>query len=310
MKKLFVILVGVVAVVLVGAFQANATVAQDGLLFEVDANNDSDPSDGWDYTSVVASGGTLPLLESPWGHLGAPVGVPSRAVHPGGQAYFSHDGNNNAYAGPVGPKNITSWTYELWMERLGDGIAEGHLGSFRMDTHPNNFSGNAFNISGYGAGGADPAILDFDTYDRGGAFGGSREKHGDAAPSPLNEWQQIVVTYQDATGEGTDDGVLSVYINGSSTPVYEHVNGKQCMSCHGTADLGQVQIWNINGAETRRTPPSNIAINRIYNRVLSAQEIAGNFDAAKSGLGIPEPSTVALLGLGLPLMLVARRRRG
>ncbi len=310
MKKSTAIVTSIMVAAVAGAIQAHATVASSGLLFEVDANNDSDPSDGWDYTSNVASDGTLPLLNSPWGHLGAPVGVPTRAVHPGGQAYFSHDGNNNVYAGPVGPKNITSWTYELWFERLGDGIAEGHLASFRLDTDPNGFTGNAFNISGFGAGGADPGILDFDTYDRAGYNGGSREKHADAVPAPLNEWQQIVVTYQDATGEGLDNGILSAYINGSSTPVFQHSNAKQCMSCHGTADLGQVQIWNINGGETRRTPPSNIAINRIYNRVLTPQEIAMNFNDAAAGLGIPEPSTIALLGIGLTGLMASRRRRG
>ena len=92
-------------------------------------------------------------------------------------------------------------------------------------------------------------------------------------------------TFQDATGEDTDDGRLFAYVDGSPSPASYFLDEDVYMPGGGGADLGYLSVFTANPAEANRSFIGDIAVVRIYDRVLSRAKILGNFNATGPGLG-------------------------
>jgi hypothetical protein len=142
--------------------QLSAQVVTTDLLFSADANDDTDPSDGWSYTPPSVTGATFHTL--PLGAAGNDI--PTRTVDANGQAFFSSTGSNMNFAGVIdSPQNIFDFSYEIWL-RSNCGGSEDQIGSFRMNE---NFDGNFFSLTGssHTDTPASNNLLDIDFRDRG-----------------------------------------------------------------------------------------------------------------------------------------------
>ncbi len=273
-----------------------AQVVTDDLIFEANANNDFNGSDGWDFTQPsIGATGTLVVTS---------LVAPLHNATLGGGGYFSAEpqyaggsGPQQHFGGAISPANITDFTYEIWLRRRGDN-SEGQIASFRKTI---NFVGNNFHLAmttgGPPPGGQDDQLLDIDFRDRAGI----REGNFDTIPLPMGEWRQMAITYQDVSATNAQDGVMNIYINGNQTPVWTETTNNVFLGGGGTADLAYVTTHTINDSEGDRGFLGDIAIIRIYTDVLTPEEVAQNFqaDADKYGLGDSPPSPPEIAGATL-----------
>jgi hypothetical protein len=206
------------------------------------------------------------------------------------------------FQGMVTPQNIFDFTYEIWLRRSGANGSEDHIGGFRMQ---DNFSGNFFTLTGSSHTDTPSSnnLPDIDFRDRAAV----RQINPDAVDIGVDEWHQLVVAYEDATGNGTNDGTMRVYLDGIQTvafpsqPVWNAGNSG--------SDIAWVSLFVVNTGEGNRGMAGDIAVNRIYNRTLSAAEVLQNFNATGPGLGIPEPAAGMLMAIGMFSLAAFRRQR-
>lgn len=284
-----------------GVSPASATVLMTDLLYNFDANDTVDPSVGLDYT--------LPQVASPNDTGVLPVsagGGGTLMTDPNGQEFIRSTGNI-AYGGDLAsPQNIVSYTWELWARKNGN-TGENQFAGIRM------FEGFGGNFAGIGDKSGVGSANDSLGYDHRDRETTTRMQHGDALPYSPGAWHQFLFTFQDATGEHTDDGQLRMYLDGNTTPVAEFLNEDVYMFGGSTADLNHIVMFAINSGEADRGLIGDIAVMRVYDRVLTDTEILGNYNGVAPGLGlpvIPEPGMLALLGLGVVALRLSRRFKG
>ena len=271
------------AIGLLVAWTGHAQVVTNSLVFEANANVDTNASNGWDFTqpAVPGGGGTLPVGS----------GTPVHSFTPEGGGFFRSTGINQNFAGTVPTAGFSDFTCEIWLKRNGDN-SEGQLASFRR---AGNFAGNTFNLAmtagGPPPGGQDNQLADVDFKDRQGV----RRGFFDIIPAPVGEWHQVVITYRDASAQGVSDGVMSVYTNGNLTPVAS-ASYDVHMAGSGGAELMYVATFIIATAEGNRGFQGDIGIYRFYNTELTPAQIAQNFEAdgLKYGLLVVPPPPAVL----------------
>ena len=121
------------------------------------------------------------------------------------------------------------------------------------------------------------------------------------APYTLGQQSHIVMTV-DTGGSAAGQTQIHLYKDG----VYRGTRITQ----HALTSLNDVN--NFLGRSQYGDNTANASWNefRIYDYVLNSSEIQGNYLAGPDLLGvIPEPGTLALLGLGLSMLAARRRRR-
>lgn len=94
---------------------------------------------------------------------------------------------------------------------------------------------------------------------------------GTTTSVPLNAWTHVTVTYT--------AGVIAIYFNGVSQPLTGTTTGYNITN-NGTLLIGNYQAgtgYNFNG---------KIPMMKIYNRTLTAPEVAQNFNAVRGRYGI------------------------
>ena len=257
---------------------APEAVVADGLLLAFDANNDTSANDGWSYTGVMS--GSLPAAGG-----GA---APTRHADPNGQFYFHHDAGDRVFLGNLtSSTGYGSWSSEYWVRRTGLN-SENHLSAWWA----NSSSGNPSLISHSGSGQANPTDeIDLDHRD------GNNERSNitgqNAIAWPPNEWAQIVVTYIDATGVGTDDGIMRAYYSNASgfsaTPVFESFTERVDNDGPNASALGYAGLFGQNITETNRGMVGDLAVVRFYDHALTPAEIDQNFTATGPGFGLAPP---------------------
>jgi len=276
-------------------------VITNDLVLYLDANVDTDGSDGWDFTqpAVPGGGGTLPLVN--------PANVPTNQVETEGGRYYRATGDTQAFGGPVPTNAVYSFSYEIWLRVNGLGYVtqENAIGAWRKSE---DFIDNRTSIF---MGADDFRDIDLDTTSFSGWThpepigppSGTRWIFKDQANLGLDKWHQVVFTYQDATDFISSNGVLNVYLNGDPTPV-SVVTGVDLYnmgsaSAPDHAELGYASVFMIAAGEANRNLEGDIAIVRLYRDVLAPAEVTQNFDAHKDLYPFAGPQ-VALMPTNIP----------
>jgi hypothetical protein len=255
-------------------------VITNDLVFYLDANADTDGSDGWAFTqpAVPGGGGTLAVVVS--------NSVPTNLVETEGGRYYHTQGINECFAGPVPTAPVYSFSYEVWLRVNGPQYIneDNAVGGWRKNE---DFAENFCNVSMV-QGRVDE--IDFDFRD----FIEVRSTLNDRADLGFGDWNQVVFTYKDATDAITPDGVLSTYVNGQPLPVNVVSNLQQYHLGQGVApdhsELNWAGAFVFNAAtEANRNLNGDIAIIRLYDTDLTPAQVTQNFDAQKALYPFPPP---------------------
>ena len=268
--------------------------------------NDSVTSDGYDATGT---------LESSITHT-APAG--------GDPGFFTNfeNGGNGQITFDVGPTTIGSgdFTFSVWVNKSsgGQNAHLGFIGSPTENATPMAPEGNGIAIFQVRSGDANspngfrtPITQggDYQDSDTANAYvpanSGAREVPADLFnnTTPLFDGTWHLFTL---TRSGCD--VTAYFDTDNAT----HPENATCPGAHAIVDIsGAATPLHVNGhSNSGRILRSEDKINKVllWDRVLSPAEIAQNV-AAGPGAVIPEPASLALLGLGGLLMVMFRRRR-
>ena len=253
--------------------------AQGALLFEVDANTDSDPTDGWSYTGTMGPG-VLPVSASGSGDV-----VRSTQAT---QAYFSRSMGGKAFTGDTtNTATISNWSIEIWLRRTG----------LELENQVLNFRDSSFNafISISGNSQSAPVDPDFDHRDFNGVD--ARSKVLDAFPWPEGVWQQWVVTYQDSTG-GPDTGLMSIYLNGAPVDVFPQDTNQKPFH-QNLSTLGTAALFIVADPGDFKGMVGDLAIVRLYDNILTPGEISASFSTTSAALGFLPPQDVTFTNVNL-----------
>ena len=271
------------ALAMLAAVSSWGQVITGGLVLHLDANVDTDGSDGWDFTqpAVPGGGGTLP-----------PAGggaVPTHLQEPSGGRYFRATGPSQGFAGQTTVVPIFHFTYELWLRVNGNPFtSENAVAGWRQFP---DLVQNSCSLFMSGPASTDPESLDLDLRDF-CACPQIGELVPDLADLGVGDWHQVAMTYRDATGEFASNGVLNVYLDGDPTPVttVSNLNIENSGGQLFYSKLGYATAFLNTVGEASKNFNGDIAIIRLYNHVLTPAEITQNFDAQRSLYPIgPEP---------------------
>jgi hypothetical protein len=260
-------------------------VITNNLVLYLDANIDTSGADGWDFTqpAVSGGGGTLPVVNN----------APTNLVEAKGGRYFRATGTSQGFGGTVPDAPVYSYSWEVWLRLnapcyacIDDAIASWRHEDPGGGSFPNGFTRNWCSIF---VGAADRRELDINIKD----FDGTRTDFSDQIVLGFGDWHQMVITYQDASDAITGDGVLSFYLNGDTNPVHvvsdleQHNRGFQAEPDHSV--MNYASTWFIAQGEANRNMNGDLAILRLYDVVLTPEQIVQNWDAQKALYPFPEP---------------------
>ena len=283
------ILIFFAAVFLVAPLSRGQVITSDLILY-LDANTDTDGIDGWDYTQpdVSGGGGTLPVVNN----------APTNLMEDEGGRYFRSTGTSQGFGGTVPAAPVYSYSWEVWLRInapcfacIDDAIASWRHEDPGGGSFPNGFTRNWCSIW---MGSADRRELDITIRD----FDGSRTDMTDQVQLGFGDWHQLVITYKDATDAITSDGELSLYLDGDINPVQvvsnleQHNRGFQAEPDDSV--MNYVSTWFIAQGEANRNMSGDLAILRLYDVVLTPEQISQNFDAQKALYPFPQPPSTII----------------
>ena len=254
--------------------------AQGILLVELDANNDLNPNDGWDFTGAIS--GTLPVDTTLGGSLAR--------LTDGTQAYFHRTADDRFFNGGLSNSvAVADWTVEVWVRKDVTGeasVPEDQVVNFR-DASFTEF------ITIGGASHATPIDEpDFDHRDFNG--GTARSQIDNAFTWPEDTWQQWVATYRDSD-PGADNGILTVYVNGAQ--VAQDSNQKP--RHEGSSAFDTMGVFAYTSSDWNRGLSGDIAIIRLYDNILTPSEIASSYTTTAVDLGLIAPQGVTFTNVNL-----------
>jgi hypothetical protein len=260
--------------------------AQGNVLLEFNANNDTDPNDGWDFTGAIS--GTLPV------NLTA-GGVIQRLVDPGAtQHYYQRDGGARGFGPSLGGSvSFGDYSLETWVRRDEIGPSEDFVFQLKNSSFSTTF------LIAKAREANPPEELDFIHQ----APAGERSTNLNQFQWSLDEWQHWVFTYQEASSVGADDGVLTIVVN-NGTPI---VLTGQKPRYTGAPAVNTAEIF-YSGSEWDRGMRGDIALIRLHDEVLDGAAIAASYNQGYVDLNIPEPGSLALLVCGAGMLAAVRRR--
>lgn len=264
--------------VALAAFTALACPGQvitGNLVLHLDANVDTDGSDGWDFTqpAVGGGGGTLPLVNGSQ--------VPTNLQEPSGGRFFRATGPNQGFAGDTTPVNVSDFTYELWLRVNGNPFTtQNAIASWsQVSGLPKNYCRLFMN----GPGSGDSDSIDMHLQDICCGATPDQETASDIADIGNGDWHQVALAFEDASGETAGDAVLNVYLDGEPTPVstVSNLNIETTGTNPFFGKLDYATAFLNTLGESAKNLNGDIAIIRLYGRVLTPAEITQNFDAQR-----------------------------
>lgn len=273
-----------VAIGVLTAASSWGQVIMGDLVLHLDANTDTDGADGWDFTQPAVNSvtGTLALVNG-----GA---VPTNLQHPSGGRFFRATGVNQGFAGETAGVNVSHFTYELWLRVNGNPFtSQNAIAGWRQFAL---LDLNYCRVSMSGPGNADADSLDLDMRDICCGADPTREIVPDIVDLGDGEWHQVALAYLDAGGETASNGILNVYLDGDPTPVttVTNLNIENSGGMFFAGKLDYATAFLHSTGEASKNFNGDIAIIRLYRRVLSPMEITQNFDAQRTLYSIgPEP---------------------
>ena len=244
-------------------FQAPAIVTA-GLILNLDAGNpDSYPRTGSTWTNLV-TGNAVPSFSINRGTFASNDGGVIRFPSTGGFAVSS-----------TGFSNLTAYTVEVWVKSAGTrgdynpAVISNYVPCFFSEKYVNNVNiVLAYNTRGL----TTPTANGSYRYE--GAIynnGWNAYQIGTNYSSDLNNWIQILLTY--------DGSKLTIYRNGVSLGTSAALN---IGSLNSTSTGYYIaHRWDMSDGVY-----GDYAIVNMYNRALTASEVATNFNAVKSRFGI------------------------
>lgn len=258
------------------AVVALSATTQAGIFYEYDANNPgANPGSTWASTTTnqdrnwTVGSGITYVTTDP-----SPASNIDAAYDFGGTGSGMTTG---AFNNSGGASFSADSTWEIW---------------FKIDALPGSNEQTLIETGGGGTGGhvylQNSAVHFF-----AGATGSQPDVSAALTSAMLGDFIQVVVTL-DQTNDMT-----SIYLNGSTSPAdsgsHQPPYGTNDASLGNTENASKGSGGSFGG---------QIAIVRIYDEVLNGQGVADSYNTV-----IPEPATIALLGLGGAVMLSGRRRR-
>ena len=192
--------------------------------------------------------------------------------------------------------SATAYTWQAWVNPLADVTSSD---DYILSTTLSAVSGQGFAIS---------ARIDtseqLDVFKQ-QAGNGWWNNHQNALPTALDDgWYHVLATWSTTSG-------MNVYVNGVLD------NGTETGSSGGLELSPAVAVDGLNIGADQNVGPGDSTPSRffdgqidevaIWDRVLTTDEIAALYNGG-AGTAIPEPGSLALLGLG-GLMMIQRRRR-
>lgn len=249
---------------LVGLLTATEQVAENGLVLNLDAGNSS---------SYPGSGNTWFDLSSSNEDGVLKNGV-SYASADGGSLSF--DGNNDfvqfGTSGGTLLNSLSELTLEVWFKADG---TNNDRGLIRPDSNSDTDSGFSlrYDASGFSGGGTRLIKASFGTEDNENA---STTLESSSFIQTSGIWTCIAVTCDVGTS-------IALYKNGVlDTPTDVSIGGSTVSGCNNLF-IGRGPTIPFSGSEYW---DGNISIVRIYNRLLTAGEITGNYNAVKQRYGL------------------------
>ena len=138
-------------------------------------------------------------------------------------------------------------------------------------------------------GNGDRRDLDIDVRD----FNGTRTTSEDVLELGFGDWHQLVITYRDATDDITPDGEMNFYLNGDTNAVVVFTGLEQYHEGSAVEPdqsiLNYAEIFFNNFTELGRNMNGDLAILRLYNVILTPEQIVQNWDAQKNLYPFPQP---------------------
>lgn len=249
---------------LVGLLTATGGVAENGLILNLDAGNSS---------SYPGSGNTWFDLSSS-NEDGELLGGVSYASADGGSLSF--DGNNELVQFGTSGGNLlnglSELTLEVWFKADGTNSDRGLI---RPDSNSDTDSGFSLRYDSFGASGGGSRLIKaaFGTEDNGNS---STVLESSSFITTSGIWTCIAVTCDVGTS-------IALYKNGVlDTPTDVSTGGSAVSGCDNlfigvgpTIPFSGSPYWD-----------GNISIVRIYNRLLTAGEITGNYNAVRERYGL------------------------
>ena len=103
---------------------------------------------------------------------------------------------------------------------------------------------------------------------------------------PLDAWEQVVFTYQDATDATSNDGIFRTYVNGQQ--VFE-LTDEPISNIGATA--ARFALFFQQAAESSRNFNGDIGIFRWYLASLTPEQVAQNFENDAAAFGLAQQLT-------------------
>ena len=236
-------------------------IVTDGLQLYLDAKSYTGTGPTW--TSNVGNDATL---------------IASPAYTAANPTYFDFIPADAQYATVPAISSLSQWSVEAWFRPTDYLNAAGPNGLTSVVTtvykEPNEPDVGAINfcLTNYDGNSSSNDI-------RVGFFNGYYPEGGWHLTSGLNmtpgTWYSVVGTY--------NSGALTQYNNGENH--YDTVNVNQ-PSGSGGGNIRLARRWDGETNDAKWLFPGDIAIIRIYNRALTPEEVAQNFEATRNRFGL------------------------
>jgi hypothetical protein len=259
---------------------------------------------GTDYTGTLVNGTILVPGGAASGFSG------NAAFNSTGAAGVGNTSNRSVLlAGNAANFNGTSGSYinvPLGTAQLGQSLSIGVWAYSAID--PNASGARRFVLESVGdfadislgtAGSASGTATSLTpAYYYNGASLGTISIPNNAATANLGNWQYIVQTVENTGTTST----LTIYVNGIQTA--QHT----ALASSGFT-FNSLNFGNARTGSTDRPWDGMLDEVVIYNRAISAGEVASLYETGLAGLAVPEPSTYALLAAGLVGIVAWCRRQ-